>query len=211
MEWFRKVNAITALEAEKKTTELALLKEQVNPHFFFNTLNNLYAMSLTQEAETPETILQLSELMRYVIYQGKKEVVTLKQEIKYLRDYLQLQQIRLHKTTDFRFEVDVEEEDALLPPLLFIILVENAFKHGIEPAEDDCFLHLHLRQTGNRLHFSCHNSVDPYAEKPPSGGLGLVNLQRRLNLLFQDDYTLTTKAGPDSFRASLDFSLVAVE
>ncbi|MEM9527576.1 MAG: sensor histidine kinase [Bacteroidota bacterium] len=202
-EWYRKEQAIVSLQAEKTTTELNLLKEQINPHFFFNTLNNLYAMSLTNEAKTPDTILQLSELMRYVIYRGKEETVTLGEEKKYLQDYLELQSLRLKKQLDLRFRVEIDDEGRRIAPLLLIILLENAFKHGIEPAEEDCFLYLTLRADDQGIHFSCHNSVEVPTPPNHSPGLGLANLRRRLDLLYPSQHTLELQQTAQDFTAAL--------
>ncbi len=207
VEWYRQANAISTLEQEKTVTELQLLKQQINPHFFFNTLNNLYAMSLTQDKATPETILQLSELMRYVIYKGQEEVVPLKLEVKYLQGYLDLQKLRLHKPLDLTFTTDIADEDILVPPLLFIILVENAFKHGIEPAGEDSFLHLHLSQQGQTVHFRCHNSLEKNSPAAEAGGLGLPNLRRRLSVLFPDRHELHLQSSDHDYLAELSLTL----
>ncbi|MEO1514215.1 MAG: histidine kinase [Bacteroidota bacterium] len=198
-QWFQKNSKIAALEQEKTATELRLLKQQINPHFFFNTLNNLYALSIRQAAETPQVLLQLSQLMRYVIYKGQKESVALKEEIKYLNDYIQLQQIRLHKSLDLRFEHSLEDEQLQVPPLLFIVLVENAFKHGIEPAEKDCHLHIQMKTEGQSLEFHCENSFEEASELP--GGVGLDNLRRRLALLFPDRHELILSSTENTFTA----------
>ncbi len=204
LEWVRKTRIITLLEKEKTATELDLLKQQVNPHFFFNTLNNLYALSLKEAPETPETILQLSELMRYVIYKAKAERVELQQEVKYLRDYLDLQRIRLYQTADIDLVVALDNPKLPVPPLLFIILLENAFKHGIEPAVGDCFLHLELTEHRGHIRFVCHNSREPAAvKKTKPGGVGLTNLQRRLELLYPNRFELLTEESPDSYRVVL--------
>lgn len=207
VEWYRQVNAISTLEQEKTVTELQLLKQQINPHFFFNTLNNLYAMSLTQDKETPETILQLSELMRYVIYKGQEEKVSLKLEVKYLQDYLDLQKLRLHKPLDLKFTTDIADEEVLVPPLLFIILVENAFKHGIEPAGGNPFLHLHLSQKDKTIHFRCHNSLEKDSPASETGGLGLPNLRRRLSVLFPDQHRLQLQSSDHDYLAELSLEL----
>lgn len=207
VEWYRQINAISTLEQEKSATELQLLKQQINPHFFFNTLNNLYAMSLTQDEATPATILQLSELMRYLIYKGKEEKVPLKLEVKYLQDYLDLQKLRLHKPLDVTFTTDLTDEELLVPPLLFIILVENAFKHGIEPAGGDTFLHLQLSQQGKSVHFSCHNSFEKNSPPAENGGLGLPNLRRRLSVLFPDRHELRLQNSDHDYLAELSFEL----
>ncbi|GJM34361.1 MAG: hypothetical protein DHS20C18_33620 [Saprospiraceae bacterium] len=206
VEWYKQVNAINILEKEKADAELALLKQQINPHFFFNTLNNLYAMSLTQEKDTPKTILQLSALMRYVIYKGKEDKVKLSKEISYLKDYIDLQKIRLHKTVAIRFDIQVQNEAIDIPPLLFIVLIENAFKHGIEPAEKHCFLHVKLSSTDQSICFECHNSIEVDTEgKEP--GIGLKNLQRRLELHYPNQHQLKIQESPTDYKATLTINL----
>lgn len=205
-QWFKQRSEIAALDKEKSETELALLKQQINPHFFFNTLNNLYALSIKKDEATPEVILKLSELMRYVIYRGKEPQVKLAEEIKYLQDYVSLQQIRLHKQLDFQFEQEVEDERLLMSPLLFIILVENAFKHGIEPAENEAFLHLYLKSNNKHLVFCCLNSYEAPSSSPP--GIGLTNLRRRLDLLYPKRYQLNLEQNDFTFKATLEIQLL---
>ncbi len=205
-QWFKQRSEIAALDKEKSETELSLLKQQINPHFFFNTLNNLYALSIKKDESTPEVILRLSELMRYVIYRGKEQEVKLSEEIKYLQDYIHLQQIRLHKQLDFQFEQEVEDERLLVPPLLFIILVENAFKHGIEPAENESFLHLYLKSQGKQMVFCCLNSYEgPSSDSP---GIGLDNLRKRLNLLYPKRHQLHLEQNDFTFKATLEIQLL---
>lgn len=205
IKWFRQNNELATLAREKSETELNLLKQQINPHFFFNTLNNLYALSLTQDKQTPEAILQLSELMRYVIYRGKEESVAIAEEVKYIEDYIWLQQIRLHKPFEFRFEKNIADEKLHIPPLLFITLVENAFKHGIEPAEKACFLHLILKSDAESLLFSCENPVEEKASA--EGGIGLSNLKRRLELRFPGRHGLSLEQGQQGYKATLTLNL----
>ncbi len=204
LEWVRKTKTIALLEKEKTDTELNLLKQQVNPHFFFNTLNNLYSLSLKQDPATPETVLQLSELMRYVIYRAKEERVELQEEVKYLEDYLDLQRIRLYQDADIDFVIDVENPELEVPPLLFIILVENAFKHGIEPAVEDCFLQIELIERGGEITFICHNSREEREkddrQKP---GIGLENMTRRLELLYPDLHELSIRETAVDYRVEL--------
>ncbi len=201
MQWFEQNSQIANLEKEKSATELNLLKQQINPHFFFNTLNNLYALSIVKDKQTPEVIMQLSELMRYVIYKGKEETVLLKEEIKYIEDYIQLQQIRLHKKLDFRFDKQIENEELAIPPLLFITFVENAFKHGIEPAEKDCFLHLSLKSDGQQLVFTCENSMEEKNNAP--AGIGLQNLKRRMALRFPQQHEINVMETANHFKTTL--------
>lgn len=127
LQWYEQDNQIVNLQKEKSETELNFLKQQINPHFFFNTLNNLYALSITKDQQTPEVILQLSELMRYVIYKGKEESVSLKEEIKYIEDYIQLQQIRLHKQLDFQFDKTMINGEQSNPATLIHYLRRECF------------------------------------------------------------------------------------
>ncbi|AFD05724.1 sensor histidine kinase [Solitalea canadensis] len=205
IQWFKQNNQITMLEKQKVENELHLLKQQINPHFFFNTLNNLYGLSLTRSEQTPEVILHLSDLMRYVIYEGQKEKVLLTDEINYIEDYLRLQQIRIHKQLDITFEKHSIDNQFELPPLLLIIFIENAFKHGIEPAENACYLKMNLSCANGKLSLSCENSVEPTTKKSQSG-IGLLNLKRRLELLYPGKHELKMENGQNSFKIILELN-----
>ena len=203
LQWAKQNNRIVSLEKEKAESELALLRQQLNPHFFFNTLNNLYAMSLQRSADTPESILQLSDLMRYVIYKGQEERVTVEEEIRYLEDYMRLQMIRLKKAPVFSFEQHVTPDAMTIAPLLLIVLVENAFKHGVEPAEEAARLHIRLQCNQSSLYFSCENSFETPAD---TGGIGLDNLRKRLALLYPGRHTFTTSIKNHTFKAELQLT-----
>ncbi|WP_244818857.1 sensor histidine kinase [Dyadobacter pollutisoli] len=205
-QWLKQNNLIVSLEREKSQTELDLLKQQLNPHFFFNTLNNLYALSLQKSEQTPESILQLSELMRYVIYKAKEPYVRVGEEVKYLEDYLQLQRIRLRKKLDLQFTKDIADESVKIAPLLLIVFIENAFKHGIEPAESDSFLHINIHADAQRLHFTCKNSFEP-APNLANEGIGLANLQKRLGLQYPGRYRVNTVKDNGIFEAELELQL----
>lgn len=191
IQWLDQRHRISDLQQEKTATELSLLKQQINPHFFFNTLNNVYSMSLTKDEQTPAAILGLSELMRYVIYQGQENTVPLADEVKYIEDYLTLQKLRHHQEVDIVFDTNIENMATEISPLLLIILIENAFKHGIEPADDNGYIHMQLHQEGGQLTFDIRNSVEATTSSSV-GGLGLVNLQKRLSLSYPDRHTLST-------------------
>jgi sensor histidine kinase YesM len=205
MQWAKQNNHIISLEKEKNRTELDLLKQQLNPHFFFNTLNNLYALSLQQSKQTPESILQLSELMRYVIYKGNEATVPIGEEIKYLDDYTQLQQMRLRMPLDLQFTRNIGNEMQPVPPMLLIVFIENAFKHGIEPADSPAFLHLHLTCNEQKLYFSCENSFEPVAAG--NTGIGLDNLRKRLALLYPDRHVIKTAVKNHTFKAEMQLDL----
>jgi MFS family permease len=204
-QWAKQHNQIISLEKEKAQAELDLLKQQVNPHFLFNTLNNLYALSLYHSDKTPESILQLSDLMRYVIYNGNEEHVKLEDELKYIEDFMDLQQIRLRHKPEIKFEKNIEDPRLQVPPMLLIVFVENAFKHGIEPAMEPAFIHLKIDVKGKILYFRCVNSVEE-GEKQVAG-IGLTNLAKRLGILYQGKYTLHTEAKNHTFNAELQIDL----
>ena len=206
IQWLRQGNEIVQLQKENIETELSLLKQQINPHFFFNTLNNVYSMSLTNDVKTSEGILRLSDLMRYVIYRGNDKMVTLKEEIDYINDFLALQQMRFAHNVHISFQNDIADETILIPPLLFITFVENAIKHGVEEAEKSGFIKIFLKQLENKIDFICTNSIEEN-NYPHIAGMGLDNLQRRLNLLFPEQHTMITEKRNDEYFARLTIDL----
>ena len=140
---------------------------------------------------------------------GKEEKVAIKEEIKYIEDYIQLQQIRLHKKLDFKFEKEIANEELQIPPLLFITFVENAFKHGIEPAEKDCTLHLKLKSTAEGLSFTCENSVEEKNTAP--SGIGVENLRRRMELRFPNKHKISLSEKPNYYSATLEISDIVIK
>ncbi|MBE9463634.1 sensor histidine kinase [Dyadobacter subterraneus] len=201
-QWSRQNTLIVSLEKEKAEAELDLLKQQLNPHFFFNTLNNLYALSLQKSEETPEVILQLSDLMRYVIYKAKDPYVKIEEEIQYLKDYLQLQSIRLSEKFDLKLDIDIKNANFLIAPLVLVVFIENAIKHGIEAADANAFLEVVIKSEGQKLYFICENSFEPEPEN--NAGIGLNNLQKRLELLYPGKYLLKIKKENTIFRVELE-------
>ncbi len=207
IQWFKQSNRISNLQKQKSETELNLLKQQINPHFFFNTLNNVYSMSLTKDQKTPEAILQLSELMRYVIYKGQEDTVSISEEINYIEDFLRLQKLRQYADLDIKFEKQIDNKDFQVTPLLFIILVENAFKHGIDNSDGESYLYLRLVQREGDLEFSCLNSVKEPSDVSESG-VGLDNLKRRLELIYPNQHVLTHEPIDEGFKATISLQLV---
>lgn len=206
LQWGQQNSQIIALEKEKSQAELDLLKQQLNPHFFFNTLNNLYALSLQKSDKTPDSILQLAELMRYTIYKGQEAKVSLADELKYMEDYIQLQQLRLKKPLNLNFDVQISDDKQTIAPLLLIILIENAFKHGVEPAEGTAFLNLKLQTNDNELYFCCENSFEAYEPNKPKG-IGLENLNKRLKLLYPNKHNFTISTNNFIFKAELKLAV----
>lgn len=194
-----------SLESDKSKAELELLKTQVNPHFFFNTLNNLYSLTVKHSDEAPKVILKLSEMMRYSIYEGKKDEVPLKEEVIYLQNYLDLHQIRYRKKVDITFNHNIDENNQVAP-LLFIILLENALKHGVESLSDNAYIRMDLSSANGQLKFSLENNFDP-AEVSETSGIGLNNLKQRLKLIYPKKHTLSIVEKRNVFAVNLKIDL----
>lgn len=186
---FIQIRFIFRLKKEKTQAELMHLKSQVNPHFFFNTLNNLYGLVEQDTAKAQQLILKLSDMMRYSIYEGQNDWVTLADEITYLENYMDLHRMRYHKTIDIRFDIDAEDRSIKIMPLLFIIMVENAFKHGVEKLRKDAFVHIRLKATKQLVDFEIENNFDAEETRGPEG-IGLTNLKKRLELVYLNRHEL---------------------
>lgn len=197
---------LSKAESQQVITELQLLKQQINPHFFFNTLNNVYALSLEEQEKTSESILQLSELMRYVIYSGSKDRMPISAELNYLNNYISLQQIRSTEKDKISFDSNIQDPDTLIAPLMLINLLENAFKHGLSASEQPGYIKCHMTQRGSELSFSCTNSVEIYSDQN-SDGIGLSNLRRRLDLIYPNQYELKAEMRKNEYHAQLNISL----
>lgn len=195
---------IQNLKAEKSKTELSLLRSQINPHFFFNTLNNLYALTIKNSKQAPDVILKLSDMMRYTIYEGEKETVKLGDEIEYLKNYMELHKIRYKKSVDLSFKHDVNP-NLQIAPLLFIILLENAFKHGVETLSENAFIHIHLYEDDNAIYFNIENNFDS-KEMSQTKGIGLANLKRRLSLLYPKKHELNSYIEGTIYKSTLKIS-----
>jgi two-component system sensor histidine kinase AlgZ len=179
---------VMRLRHERKKSELMHLTSQVNPHFFFNTLNNLYGLIKTDPEQASALVLKLSDMMRYSIYKAQNEYVTLEEEVEYLNNYIGLHKMRYHKKIDVDFQVDIKEGYKVMP-LLFIILLENAFKHGVENLRENAFVRILLTTANNEIHFEIKNNFDD-SPAPEGSGIGLHNLKRRLALAYENKHQL---------------------
>lgn len=197
---------IKQLKSERTDAELAHLKSQVNPHFLFNTLNNLYGLALEKSDKTPGLILKLSGMLRYTIYQGKNDFSKLKDEISYLDDYIELQQVRFHKKVDIKFNQSFDGSDHQISPLLLIMLLENAYKHGVEKLTGDAFVNIDLKVKDEQMYFSIKNNYDE-SEAIGEPGIGLKNLKRRLDLVYPNKHNLTINKQHDVYQVILELDL----
>ncbi|WP_394971915.1 sensor histidine kinase [uncultured Croceitalea sp.] len=202
---FKQIKSIIRLKNEKAKTELLHLKSQVNPHFFFNTLNNLYGL-MEKDSKERNMVLKLSDMMRYSIYEGEKDWVTLEDEIEYLNNYIELQDIRYHKKSDIQFTHTVENSQAKIMPLLFIILLENAFKHGLENLDKNAYIHVDLTESKNEVTFVIENNFE-LQQSPSKVGIGLKNLNRRLELVYLKRHLLSFNVDANTYRVKLFLKL----
>ena len=201
------IKFILTLKKEKKLAELAHLKSQVSPHFFFNTLNNLYGLVEQDTKKAQQVILKLSDMMRYSIYEGQKDWVTLADEITYLENYIDLHRMRYHKAIGIGFVVEAEDKRIKVMPLLFIIMVENAFKHGVEKLRNGEFVRILLTANMQFIDFEIENNF--YIEEAGgSEGIGLKNLKQRLELVYPKKYELEIFSGnEDIYKIKLRLTL----
>ena len=195
--------AAASTRHERVKAELHMLQRQINPHFLFNTLNTLYALCLKDRDESAAAVIKLSDLLRYVVYRGQADCVSLAEEVDYLRNYLDLQQLRFGHRCSLDAKWPEPHQSYGVPPLLLIILAENAFKHGVEPTDGACQIQISLAVEGKTLRFECINSLPPLQPSNPAG-MGLANLRRRLELLFEQDFDLQVGQKDGFWRARLE-------
>ena len=199
--------AIAQIEKHALERQLQYLKYQVNPHFLMNTLNNIHALVDIDPERAKASIVELSKLMRYVLYEGNNKLTSLSREVQFLHNYVRLMSMRY--SGNVRISLDVPETlpDSMLPPLLLVIFVENAFKHGIS-YRNKSFVEISLKPQADRLLFDCRNSRQQNTQDGNmKGGVGLSNVRRRLDLLFPGNYTLDIKEQEDTYAVHLDIPL----
>lgn len=191
-------------ELEKQTlqTELEYLKHQINPHFFMNTLNNIHALIDIDAEKAKDTVLELSKMMRYILYDAVLPTLPLKNEIRFLTNYVELMRIRYTEQVDIRFSVPEDIPEAQIPPLLFISFIENAFKHGIS-YKHKSFIHIRVEIEGNELKCLVVNSSFDHTANEQHKGIGLENVRKRLHLLYGESYQLTIRQENNTYDVSL--------
>ena len=195
--------SIQQLKKDKLEAELMLLKNQINPHFFFNTLNNLYSLIKKDTDAAQDYVLKLSDLMRFTIYDSGKESVQLKEELSYLLNFIDLQTARYHKDIDVHFEKTIKNPETKVAPLLFIILLENAFKHGVEKTTEDAFVHIKLMEDDLKISFTVKNNFET-EEPAKNDGIGLKNLKNRLHLLYPNAHQLCNHSEEGIYATTLE-------
>ncbi|WP_455584418.1 sensor histidine kinase [Bacteroides sp.] len=197
----RDEHTLKELEHERLQSELEYLKYQINPHFFMNTLNNIHALVDIDSTKAKKALVELSKLMRYVLYETSNKTILLSREIQFLNNYIELMKLRYTDKVDIQVVFPEEVPEVQIPPLLFISFIENAFKHGVS-YQKDSFIHVLTELDRDKILFRCSNS-NRQKEGEAHHGIGLDNIRKRLRLLFGNDYTLSIDETDDCFNVLL--------
>ena len=205
---YRKLKSSTQkLRIEKQEAELNYLKSQTNPHFLFNTLNNIYSLARDKSDLAPEAIMRLSKILRYMLYEASGEYISIEQELTIINDYISLEKLRYDESLRVNFNHNIEDLKQSIPPLLLMPLVENAFKHGVAETRSNPFVEIHLSVNNRQLVFVITNSAEMMTEDVKEN-IGLSNLRRQLELLYQE-FELTAKHESNGFKATLKVNLAS--
>lgn len=198
------------LESEKKALEIRVLKSQINSHFLFNALNNIYSMTYFKDEYTSGYVLKLSQMMRYVMEDCESELTPLNKEIEYIENFIDFQKLRFEEDKDITFTYNVFEHNSIsIPPMIFQPLVENCFKHSPLDVERNSYIHINLSVDSKQIRFVAENSqpILKHKSSKNSGGIGIENVKRRLILHYGDNYEFVVHNDPDKFRVKLTINL----
>jgi len=201
---------ITQIEREKLEAELNTLKSQLNPHFLFNSLNNIYSLALTNSPRTPEIILKLSDLMRHVLYESRENFIPVKNEVNFLTNFIELQKIRLNNQIDIQYSIEGDIPERKVIPLIFEPFIDNAFKHGIRNPAPEPYIHVFIHFQPEILRFKIENNFDCTlpGKTSKSSGIGLKNIERRLEFLYSaNEYKYEIIRTEDTFTILLEVQL----
>ena len=195
------------LEKEKLHSELAFLKNQVSPHFFFNTLNNIYSLIGIDGPTAQESVLKLSKLMRYLLYESEHGETMMSHEIDFMNNYIDLMKLRISQKVELKIDFPTGFQDFSIPPLLFVPFIENAFKHGVS-YRDPSYIHIHMEIGNEKIKFVSENSIGS-VQNPElrHSGIGLENVQKRLGLLFPVRHILKIENGKTIFKVELSIQI----
>lgn len=208
VDWFELEGKRKELENEKLLAELNFLKAQINPHFLFNTLNNLYYLAYTKSENTTEVIAKLSQMMRYMIYDSNYAKVPLQKEIDYMESYISLERLRLNDQIPIKFEVRGDIENVWIAPFIFITFLENAFKHGVSNNNPNAWVNIAVELRDGQCIYLVENSKpEEKGGEHEKSGIGLQNVQRRLELSYPNKHQLTMENKPDRYIVKLNLTL----
>lgn len=202
VEWKRNENLRLSVEKENIKSELQFLKAQLNPHFLFNSLNTIYALSVKKSPDTSEAIVDLSELMRYMIYEADKDLVPLNKEIDYIKSYIQLQRLRLSDSENVSLKITGEDRGRAVPPLMFISFIENAFKYGTD-YKGKTYVKITLTITDTSIYLNVKNKIGIFREPTKNSGIGLENIRNQLKLIYPGLHKLEVENDGKDYEVSL--------
>lgn len=206
VDWFFNEKEKIDLEKQSLTAELSFLRSQINPHFLFNSLNNIYALAYQKSDDAPYAILKLSEIMRYMLYESNDDTVLLSKEINYLKSYIDLQKLRFRGEAQIEVLVEGDVQQQLIVPLILISFVENAFKHGLATDKENP-IKISISVFENNLMFVLTNLRNKKVNKDKTGGIGMVNVKRRLDLTYPGKYKLNVQNNVDDYYCELYLNL----
>jgi two-component system, LytTR family, sensor kinase len=201
--WYENEKKVAALEKAKLEGELKMLKEQVNPHFMFNTLNNLYGLIARNPEQAQESVIRLSGILQFMLHESNHMTIPIQRELQCVRDYVDLEKIRYSERLSVSIQASEEVSALSIAPLLLFPLVENSFKHGVADNLDEAWINLHCSIDRQTFVFTLENSKAPARESNISGGIGLTNVRRRLELMYPDAHSFQTMDSDDSFMVVL--------
>lgn len=202
VEWKRNENLRLSVEKENIKSELQFLKAQLNPHFLFNSLNTIYALSVKKSPDTSDAIVDLSELMRYMIYEADKDLVPLNKELDYIKSYIQLQRLRLSDSENVSLKITGEDRGRAIPPLLFISFIENAFKYGTD-YKGKTYVKITLIITDVSVYLNVRNKIGIFREPTKNSGIGLQNIRNQLKLIYPGLHNLEVENDGKDYEVSL--------
>lgn len=202
LELFRQNIIKRELEEEKKNAELALYKAQLNPHFLFNTLNTLYGLVVCKSDKAEDAFVRFTNLMKYAYSRVDAEKISMREEVEYVRNYIELQKLRLNHHTDIRFRVDIDDDTIMIPPMIMISFVENAFKYGTS-ATRDCIININVSLKGGKLEFECSNKIMKREGEKEDASIGLENTKARLSRIYPGKYELVAEERQGNYYVSL--------
>lgn len=199
--WFR----LQEIEQEKTHAELKALKSQINPHFLFNSLNSIYSLARKNSPKVPEKIVQLSDLMRHIIYESEAELIPLEKEIEMIKNYIELQNLRTSESDKIKLEISGKVENVKIAPLIFFPFVENSYKHGLKSGAEDAFVNAFISVPDNIVNFEIENSkgLAPSVSETRYNGIGIENVKKRLELIYPGKYKLQIHEGEKTYKVSL--------
>jgi LytS/YehU family sensor histidine kinase len=206
-QWYSDQKTTKDLQQEQLQTELKFLKSQINPHFLFNSLNNLYALTLSKSDSAPEVVLRLSNILRYILYESNEGYVSVRKEMEHVKDYVAVEKLRLGMGVTIDIDIDDAIQDDPVEPMLFLTLVENAFKHSEDILPEKRFIRIHAKSLDTGFRFLIENTFSPSKRDSETGGIGLENIKKRLNLIYPNQHDIKSSTADGVYRVDLIIKL----